>query len=484
MESIINAVKVLMEGHTFKKKGLDSNHLKEGVSIKTPCRCIIMGHILNKLTNSWVSKSLIVNQYKDIFAETIRKFAVNLEVPSEEVGILKRLALWPISSLKDLAEMLRAFAGFKTKDIEETGSRCGKLFSSGKPMPVNKVLFKKIGRLTPKQAETMKEPVINKEISLKEAVNNSMKELDREKTLAMVAQQLGHISTEEVKTIYSEKFTNVVLDSFRGAIIGKRRKKSNQEGRYLVEYCDMILLTKETNTIHEPQIDICVVKECAEGVQGKVDVAVFLAQNARDSQNTILEKLKDLKQSNSCVSLVCAFEENVELNTLKENVKEMLEYDYEEVYFKSKKIVLKKQFECNIMYGLVAGKIFEPAVKILNGFIDEDLKKVVSSLSPPKARLALFHMAEKTPVPIIHLKETEKVVYFVKEEKEGQLSALLNTYRGNEGHKEIAEEVTEVNNTENTNESGFADGELGNSDAEICNNDEETNDEYSDSDNA
>ena len=85
---------------------------------------------------------------------------------------------WPLPRLSDLAQLLRAFTGFKTKDVEEMGARCGKLFSSGQPLPVNKVFFRKLGRLSCEQVEAMKDPVLKKLISLKEAVENSMKELD------------------------------------------------------------------------------------------------------------------------------------------------------------------------------------------------------------------------------------------------------------------------------------------------------------------
>ena len=52
-------------------------------------------------------------------AETIRRFAVNMEIPAEEVGILKKFALWLIVTCRDGHCLYIFFL-----PVEKLGTRC------------------------------------------------------------------------------------------------------------------------------------------------------------------------------------------------------------------------------------------------------------------------------------------------------------------------------------------------------------------------
>ena len=284
----------------------------------------------------------------------------------------------------------------------------------------------------------MKEPVLKKEISLKEAVENSMKELDRQKTLILAAQQMGHISTEELMSVYGDQFTANVLDAFRGAIVGKTNSsKNNQKGKDLEEYCCKLLLSEDFRKV-EPKVDISIVEKSAPSISEKVDVAIFTAPNPEEGQANILDMLRSLKEKNRCLSLVCGFEENTGMTQLKAEVENLLRRDSTDIFFSLEKGLLHKQIKQNIVYGLVVGKVFGSPLKLMNGHFSDDCRKVVSSLSPPNVRVALFHMSDKIKVPIIHEYKTEKAVYFVVKKNEAILNDMLKKV------EEKPIEVTEV----------------------------------------
>ena len=319
--------------------------------------------------------------------------------------------------------MLRAYKTFNTKDVEEKGSRLGSVLSSGQPLPVNKQFFKKIGRLTGEQVENMKVSVMKKEISLTQAVENAMKSNDREKTLSLVSQKLGNITSDEVVRLYSDSFNTQVLDSFRGAVLGR---KGNKIGKDLEDYCDQVLLGGKNKP--EPKIEVKIVNEGII-VDGKIDVAVITCESPELSTNTIVEMIEIIQKKTYGSNLVVVSKDNKGITHLKQCLEEKTRKKVTDIYFTQEKGVEQGGFEQNIYYGLTAGKVFGRAVKKINGIISVNLRKVVASLSPPSARLALFHMAKTIPLTLIHTADSSKTEYhIVPRDEQKLLSKLKNDY--------------------------------------------------------
>ena len=326
---------------------------------------------------------------------------------------------WSPSNLEDLAEMLRAYKTFNTKDVEEKGSRLGSVLSSGQPLPVNKQFFKKIGRLTGEQVENMKVSVMKKEISLTQAVENAMKSNDREKTLSLVSQKLGNITSDKVFRLYSDSFNTQVLDSFRGAVLDR---KGNKIGKDLEDYCDQVLLGGKNKP--EPKIEVKIVNEGII-VDGKIDVAVITCESPELSTNTIVEMIEIIQKKTYGSNLVVVSKDNKGITHLKQCLEEKTRKKVTDIYFTQEKGVEQGGFEQNIYYGLTAGKVFGRAVKKINGIISVNLRKVVASLSPPSARLALFHMAKTIPLTLIHTADSSKTEYHIVPRDEQKLLSKL-----------------------------------------------------------
>ena len=347
---------------------------------------------------------------------------------------------WSPSNLEDLAEMLRAYKTFNTKDVEEKGSRLGSVLSSGQSLPVNKQFFKKIGRLTGEQVENMKVSVMKKEISLTQAVENAMKSNDREKTLSLASQKLGNITSDEVLRLYGDSFNNQVLDSFRGAVLGR---KENKIGKDLGEYCDQLLLGGENKP--EPKVEVKVVNNGII-VDGKIDVAVITCESPEKSHNTILEMLETIQKKTYGSNLVVISKDNEGITHLKECLEEKTRKKVTDIYFTKENGVEQGGFEQNIYYGLTAGKVLGKVVKKVNGIISDNLVKVVASLSPPNARLALFHMARTIPLTLIHTADSSKTEYHIVQRDEHKLlSKLKNDAMVEHEEVEVSEKESIIN---------------------------------------
>ena len=369
-------------------------------------------------------------------AETIRRFAVNLELPGDEVVVLTKLATWNQEDLENLTVLLQAYKSFKTKDLEEKGSRFGSVLASGQSMPINKQFFKKIGRLTGEQVKEMKEAVLTKVVSLREAVEYAMKESDRQKTMSMAAQKLGNITTQELIREYKEFFTDQVLDSFRGSVFGK---KSNQVGRDLEDYCDKILLN-DSSARPEPKVEVKLVEQGLTTLE-QIDVAVITGNKPKESMAAVEDIVKNIKNSSKCCGLVTVFKENEGIYEFKESLEKIVKKNVTEIYFTEAKGSEQNGYTQNIVYGLTVGKVMGKSIKKVNSDVCHSVRKIVESLSPPGAKVALFHLSTTLPLPLIHTASTKKAQYYITQSDEEKLRNKLKTDNFEDFDKNVETEL-------------------------------------------
>ena len=85
----------------------------------------------------------------------------------------------------------------------------------------------------------------------------------------------------------------------------------------------------------------------------------------------------------------------------------------------------KNGYSENIVYGVTVGKVFGNSIKKVNGDFSESIVKLVASLSPPDARVALFHLSTTLPLPLIHTIGTKKTEYYLTESDGAKLLAKM-----------------------------------------------------------
>ena len=324
-------------------------------------------------------------------------------------------------NLTSLTEMLKAFQGFRTKDVEEPGRYFGKQMAQGLPMEVNLTLFRKIARLKPEQVQKMEQPVMDRVISLKEALALCDLENSRIKTLVLAGQLLGNWSPEEVMRQYPDSFPDHTLDAFRKAQVAP---KGNQLGLDLEEYCQKLTKSKNLSEV-EPKVKISPPTNIK--LPQKVDVVVITADSpTKEYWNIIKSWLKEVKKVNSSVGVVLVVEDNDGLEEVKQYIRTDLRREPTEIFFQRKNSPVKDSVRKNILYGLVAGKVFNGLLYVLNGELKENLQKIVHCMSPPNPSVVVFPMASKVPLAIAHVEETAHVEYFVTKDDEKKLNSLFS----------------------------------------------------------
>ena len=212
---------------------------------------------------------------------------------------------------------------------------CSYLFvSTGLPLPIKKDLFRKIGRLSEGAALAIKTQVLERKVSLKEAVEHCLQVQEREKTLTCAAELLGNCTTAEVLASWGEVFTDKVLDSFAGA-----NRNGNRRGKDLEEFCEKLLLSNEDNL--QPKVTIEDIERKTITI-GKIDTVVMTIDEMgeEDTIGFLKNALKAIKEKNEEFNIIIEFSsENKDEDIMK--IKKFLEEETEKpvtrVFFRKKK---------------------------------------------------------------------------------------------------------------------------------------------------
>lgn len=337
--------------------------------------------------------------------EAIRRVAVLLRTPTDEVAVLKKLAMWPLPCLSDLGEVLTKYQTFQTLDTAEQ-KRISNLISRGEMMPVNKRLFLKLGKIEFEDIENIKLVVINRKMSLKEAVEGCIKVKDRGNVLSLVGQLMGNMSSDSVKDIYGHIITDEFLDNYLGAVIGK---SANLLGKNLTKICEEIEVeAPEDVTVKCKTTVLKSLTELKERQIEKVDVAVITSNGVGKRFGSVVDKVISVNKNCSFVILTDTDQACEELKVCME---EKIEQEPRKVFVKKDKAELKQGVEENIWYGLVFGLILNPPMKTMYDSVDDGLRNLVKCIANPQASLCVFSMYPKIPCNIIH-DENHKVEYF------------------------------------------------------------------------
>lgn len=284
-------------------------------------------------------------------------------------------------------------------------------------MEVNLTLFRKIARLTSDQVLKINKSVLEKTVSLKEALALCELENARTKTLILAEQLLGG---GEVLRQFMDSFTDQTLDAFQKAQVGP---KGNQIGSDLEEYCRK-LKNSGNSSVFEPKVQVVLTKD--RGPSPKADVMVVTADEPDEaSWRTIQGLLQQARKVNPSFGVVLVFENNEGLEDIKEDIQSELKRPPTEVYFLRGNPSVKNSVRRNAFYGLVVGKVFNGPLQIINGNLTDTLKQVVRIMSPPNSRVVVYPMATKVPLVVVHDEETAHVQYVVTENDQKKLNSLM-----------------------------------------------------------
>lgn len=371
--------------------------------------------------------------------ETIGRLCRLLGIPGDDISILQRISSWPRQSITELADIVRQYISFKTLDVREQKRGLSQILSKGRPLPMSKTLFRKMGKLSSLKVSNLKVSVMKNLISLDKGVDLCLKEQEREKTATLIAEILKE-TPEIVSKEYGDYFSNDVLDSYNGAIYRKSGRgilSSNEKGVDLNRYCEDIVLSSQLNA--EPKVSLWDTEHYKVMLSTDIDL-LLMTCDFREGVNKIIEALEIAKE-NSSEGVILIFSEEEGVADIKKHLEARGSKSVKNIFFKREKAMKAEGYDQNVYYGLVSGKVLFPSISILNGSIKTDLKTVVSKMTPRNGRIAAVFSAKFVPCCIVHDEKTRHIDYFMDAHDIKNMEAMLKKVNVKEFGQNIGESM-------------------------------------------
>ena len=295
--------------------------------------------------------------------EMIMRYSTLLEFGHDERTALKKICLWPQSSLSNLSKILKLFETFQTSDADYLAKRQSSKILKGSTVAVPFNLFKRIGKMAPGYIESISEEVFSKKLSLRDAVDRYEVMKNRNNVLDLISSELpGRLSKDQLLSTFPSKLSDDILDSFSGAVV--EGKSLNLKGKALKEYCKGLISTDETVIKKDSFTEITEIKAFDFSTLPDFQTLVVQFHSLSDDQ---IDQLKMLRVSCTSLNFVFITDSHESYVTLLKQ----LDDDFHglwHIYFDNPKPKLRGDFLENHINGVCSVPlVLRPPVKSYNG---------------------------------------------------------------------------------------------------------------------
>ena len=310
------------------------------------------------------------------------------KIGADELTSLRKISNWPEVTLGHLIDVLKKFERYQTTDATGRGNKMR--LQKGEKMPLPKKMFKMLSKCSAELFEIHHERILNRELSLKEVLQNSEEILANQKIKATFAKEAEVASFEVLQKKYPGKINENVTKSFVGAVTGKNR---NIAGMLLERFVSGLndenlketIQTEELETVFDfgldklATFDIVVYNILNDqpdyidsvidsvGLQRKGYMAVLIVLHSDKEHRRVISKLDYWTTQNSMEVVQILFEKKIDTCNQEGLVQE------------------------NLQFAVLFGKfhIFHPPLRVLNAEMKTSLKDVIEKIAPPASKIAV-----------------------------------------------------------------------------------------------
>ena len=334
--------------------------------------------------------------------ETVMRYGKLLKFGHDDISTVKKLGSWPNEALFNLTNILKKFETFQTEDARDLAKRQVSLIMEGQEIvKVPHSLLRNIGKMTPELFNEVSVKINSRQMSLKQAAEEASKLPSRVLVTALIRQEIpGYLAFEAIVVAYPGKFSVELLDTFSGAVIGK--KAVNQKGQALKDYCKAVVSGEGSLKFQLKEIkkfdtlDLINLPEC--------DTIVINCTKLSVDQ---VQQLRRLATQSSRSLVILLSDQDVKINLFCDLSTEL--DDLKEIFFTTNNPLKKGDFLQNLKLGIIfAPTIFKPPLKSFNGSI-LNLVDVLGQITPPGGKNVFVNEGN---LQVINISDTFTCEYF------------------------------------------------------------------------
>ena len=380
--------------------------------------------------------------------KVVMRYAALLAIGPDEVTALKKICSWEPDTFANLLNVVQIFEKYETIDSKNHGNQARLL--RGEPMPLSKVLFKRLAKVDTHYFDENVQSILDKQLALKDLVTNfeTLKEHDR--LVEIILQLTGYQSIAELRILFPGpgNFEMEDILEYRGATTGP---KGNTKGEKLENHCKSVLSQQSTGK--QSVISFEVIEDSKVSVTMN-DFTLVVVNMKTDDMNEVMEVFACILKSegkDKLKSVLILFGSEIGQSSALSYIRNqklpggclVSQILFDSV---SSRKVDGKVHE-NLKFGILISKteIVAPPLAIYNQDLS-NLKNVVSKICPPGGSVAYVSEGDLPLIRIHNIENSSRnVTYFADDKTIKSFKASL----AKERFSEVDESEEEIQNSSN-----------------------------------
>ena len=349
--------------------------------------------------------------------EAIESIARLMRAPAEDLSAIRKICFWSDEALKILVEVLTRYEKYATLDAFEQNSSGS--MKSGKPLKLNKEVFRKIAKCDVKFFVQNAKSILDKEASLITVIEESEKAFDKEKAKSSLLQLSQYKDIATVSVRYPDKFTPEIMKKYAGAeVMGKNR---NNAGDRLESYYKSVVNDKEENV--KGAVDVEEYKDIRDVTSNLLESYDIVVLNFKKLYEDYVQYVIDaaattLRDTFAVLILTASGADQKKVLSMTKVWEEKEGFSVTQVFFQ-KDTPSEGNFEFieNVDHSVLLGKVKNHGenIPVLLDNLEDSLTDLLSKLCPRIAKLAVILGPKSSILPIDHFSGQgwDRVKYYV-----------------------------------------------------------------------
>ena len=332
----------------------------------------------------------------------IEKIGHSRRSSPSDLTVYRKVTQWPPAALDSLLSVLEKFMVFQTKDAKARGVKTK--IKHREANTLTSAMFKQLGCCSPQFFQERSQAVLENKMSLRELLESSekfQKVTKCEEKILLCAGNVQNIDT--LKDQYPDKFTPEVIEQYTGSeIMGKKR---NPLGLKLRSYVKSVL----SGNTFEDSVKIEAYEHCSDLGAKRFDGFDVCVLNVGKKNIECVKCWVDtlccsLKESYAVFLILESPEYLVDIFVWLDTWKDKPDFQIRQCIFKKDKSAPDpEQFNTNATFVVLFGKIniyTGRQILALNGVIENELKEMVSKVTPPGGKVAYLSTGACKVIPV------------------------------------------------------------------------------------
>ena len=366
--------------------------------------------------------------------EVIQRYSKLASIHNDDINMMIKIFDYKEEVSEKVVTMLKKFEDFQTKDASNDKRKAAKMIK-GEKKQMSRELFRNMNKISENLVDTVAEKVLSETMSLKDALSEAVLKEECQDVIRKIA-LIMFKTTESVLSSHGHLLTYEVLESFKGAKLGKDLNDRGRALRYWIQQ----LQKGEELSVFQP-VKVFDSSTDLANLELKDTVVITASREDEEEQwKLVLEKALIKKP---WTRILFVSEDKYLIREAEDMMGVKGRKNIKDIFFLSEKPFHERGMKNNMLYALLSGHIQNGPILSCPGLYRSGVSLILEDISTDGDHVSFINLSKRVPAVVVKKQFVQYVIR--KEERKGiELELMKKIHPVEEDEDEIKEETVAV----------------------------------------